>query len=111
MQVAELWRYPVKSMRGELLQEAEVLKTGIRGDREIVVLSVARQRVITSRTHHRLLGLQGGIAPDTGMAMINGIPWDAPAALELAEQAAGEPVELIHLPGTERFDVLPLLVA
>jgi uncharacterized protein len=111
MQVAELWRYPVKSMRGELLQEAEVLKTGIRGDREIVVLSVTRQRVITSRTHHRLLGLQGGIAPDTGMATINGIPWDAPAALELAAQAAREPVELLKVLGTERFDILPLLVA
>ncbi len=111
MHVAELWRYPVKSMRGELLHEADVLQTGIRGDREIVVLSVARQRFITSRTHHRLLGLQGGIAPDPGKATINGIPWDTPAAVELAMQAAGEPVELIHLPGTEHFDVLPLLVA
>lgn len=111
MHVAELWRYPVKSMRGELLREAEVLKTGIRGDREIVVLSTARQRIITSRTHHRLLGLQGGIASDTGKPTINGLEWDTAAAAELAAQAVGEPVELIHLPGTERFDVLPLLVA
>src|SRR5271157_2313681 len=111
MHVAELWRYPVKSMRGELLQQAEVLKTGIRGDREIVVLSTARQRVITSRTHHRLLGLQGSISPDSAKATINGVPWDDPAARTLIEQAAGEPVELIHLGGTERFDRLPLLVA
>ena len=111
MYVAELWRYPVKSMRGELLQEAEVLKTGIPGDREIVVLSTARQRVITSRTHHRLLGLQGGISPDNGKATINGFAWDSPEAVALAEQAAGERVELIYVPGTEHFDVLPLLVA
>jgi MOSC domain-containing protein len=111
MQVAELWRYPVKSMRGEMLQEAEVFTTGIRGDREIVVLSAARQRVITSRTHHRLLGLQGGISSDTGKATIDGIPWDDPAALVLVEKAAGEAVELVRVPGTERFDVLPLLVA
>ena len=26
MHVAELWRYPVKSLRGELLQEADVLR-------------------------------------------------------------------------------------
>ncbi len=90
MHVAELWRYPVKSLRGELLQEAEVLKTGIRGDREIVVVSKARQRVITSRTHHRLLGLQGGISPETHEATINGIPWDTPAALPLVEAAIGE---------------------
>lgn len=111
MHVAELWRYPVKSLRGESLQAVDVLETGIRGDREIVVLSVARQRVVTSRTHHRLLGLRGGISQETGKATINDIPWDNPAAVRLVEQAAGEPVELIHLPGTERFDVLPLLVA
>ncbi len=111
MHVAELWRYPVKSMRGELLRQAEVLETGIRGDREIVVLSTARQRVITSRTHHRLLGLQGGISPDTGKATVNGFPWDSPEAAALTEQAVGESVELIHVPGTEHFDVLPLLVA
>ena len=111
MYVAELWRYPVKSLRGEQLQTAEVLKTGIRGDREIVVLSTARNRVITSRTHHRLLGLQGGIDAASGKATINGIPWNDPAAAKLAEQAAGEPVELIYIPGPERFDHLPLLVA
>ena len=60
MHVAELWRYPVKSIRGEMLQSAEVLQNGIRGDREIVVLATARNRIITSRTHHRLLGF-----PDT----------------------------------------------
>jgi len=111
MHVAELWRYPVKSMRGERLQEAEVLETGIRGDREIVVLSCKRRRLITSRTHHQLLGLQGGLSVETGKATINGVPWDTVKARELAQGAAGEPVELIHVPGTERFDVLPLLVA
>ena len=111
MHVAELWRYPVKSLRGEMVKGAEVLQSGIRGDREIVVLSSARNRVITSRTHHRLLGLQGAISPDTGGVTINGIPWDDPAARALVAQAAGEPIELIHVPGTERFDVLPLLVA
>lgn len=111
MYVAELWRYPVKSMRGEQVTEAEVLATGIRGDREIVVLSAARNRVITSRTHHHLLRLQGGLSPNGGKPTINGIPWDDLAARALAEHAAGEPVELIHIPGAERFDVLPLLVA
>ncbi len=111
MHVAELWRYPVKSLRGELLQEAEVLATGIRGDREIVVVSKARQRVITSRTHHRLLGLRGGISPETQQATINNFSWDTPAALALVEEAAGEAVQLVRVLGTERFDVLPLLVA
>jgi uncharacterized protein len=111
MHVAELWRYPVKSLRGEMVDAAEVLQSGIRGDREIVVLSAARNRVITSRTHHRLLGLQGAIAPGTGEVTINGVPWDDPTARALVAQAVGESVELIRVPGTERFDVLPLLVA
>jgi uncharacterized protein YcbX len=111
MHVAEIWRYPVKSLRGELLQEAEVLQAGIRGDREIVVVSKSRQRVITSRTHHRLLGLQGGISSENGGATINGIAWESPEALALVEQAVGEPVRLVHVTGTERFDILPLLVA
>ncbi len=111
MKVAELWRYPVKSMRGEQLQEAEVLKTGIRGDREIVVVSKTRQRVITSRTHHRLLGLQGGISSQTHQATINGIRWDSPDALPLVEAAIGEEPLLVQVLGPERFDVLPLLVA
>jgi uncharacterized protein YcbX len=111
MHVAELWRYPVKSMRGQQLQTAEVLPTGIRGDREIVVLATARNRIITSRTHHRLLGLQGGIDNATGKATVNDIPWDEPVAAKSASDAIGEPAELIYIPGTERFDVLPLLVA
>ena len=111
MHVAELWRYPVKSLRGELLQEAEVLTTGIRGDREIVVVSKSRDRIITSRTHHRLLGLQGGISSETHQATIDGIAWNSPEALALVEETVGEPVHLVHVTGTERFDVLPLLVA
>jgi len=111
MHVAELWRYPVKSLRGEMVPSAEVLTTGIRGDREIVVVSSARRRVITSRTHHRLLGLQGSIAPDEGKANIDGLPWDDPVAIASVAEAAGEPVELIHIASAERFDRLPLLVA
>jgi uncharacterized protein YcbX len=111
MYLAELWRYPVKSLRGEQLQQAEVLPTGIRGDREIVVVSPSRRRMITARTYHQLLGLRGGISPDTHEATINGYSWDSPEARALVEEAVGEKAELVHVPGTERFDVLPLLVA
>ena len=111
MHVEELWRYPVKSLRGEMLTSAEITTTGIRGDREIVVVSAARRRVVSSRTHHQLLGLQGGISPQTGAATIDGIPWDDPMALQLVSETVGEPVNLVHVAGTERFDVLPLLVA
>jgi uncharacterized protein YcbX len=48
MQVAELWRYPVKSLRGERLRVADVGREGVAGDR----LAHVRQqsgRVVTSR--------------------------------------------------------------
>ena len=31
--VAEIWRYPVKSMAGERLESCEVAETGLDGDR------------------------------------------------------------------------------
>ena len=33
MQVTELWRYPVKSMRGERLDDAVLTDDGLTGDR------------------------------------------------------------------------------
>lgn len=35
MKVAELWRYPVKTMAGEKLQQATVGALGIEGDRVV----------------------------------------------------------------------------
>ncbi len=48
MYVQELWRYPVKSMRGEQLAEATMDSTGIKGDRNIIVVSEALSRIITA---------------------------------------------------------------
>ena len=37
MHVAELWRYPVKSLAGEPLDSAEITADGIPGDRVVQV--------------------------------------------------------------------------
>jgi hypothetical protein len=55
MWIAELWRYPVKSMGGELLQVSDVRETGIVGDRVVQVVNTAG-RTVTSRTKSKLLG-------------------------------------------------------
>jgi uncharacterized protein YcbX len=111
MHVQELWRYPVKSMRGERLTETALQKSGMQGDRNIVVVSPAGDRIITARTHPGLLGLQASVSAE-GVTMIEGHPWHSPEALNLARKAAGVPVHLIDArEHTERFDVLPLLVA
>lgn len=109
MFVSEIWRYPVKSLRGEELSDAEITKSGIPGDREIVVLSPTG-RVVTSRTKPKLLGLRGGLRSD-GITRINGYPWNSEEASKLVSAATGEPSALVRVPGVERFDVLPLLVA
>jgi uncharacterized protein YcbX len=111
MHVQELWRYPVKSMRGERVPAATLDRTGIKGDRNIVVVSEARDRVITARTHPGLLGLQATVTED-GTTLIEGHRWNSSAALALTRKAAGEPVRLVDAATrADRFDVLPLLVA
>jgi len=108
MYLQEVWRYPVKSMRGERLERARVEADGIAGDR---LVHVARgQRVVTSRTHPRLLGLQGGLDA-AGRPLVDGQPWNSPAAAAAVHAAAGPAARLVFEQSLQRFDVLPLLVA
>ena len=110
MHVSELWRYPIKSLRGEPIQEAQITREGIPGDRGIVVIRSLSGRLLTSRVKPRLLGLAGRLSPD-GVPTINGLAWDSPEALRLVTEAAGEAVTLERVPAPQAFDVLPLLVA
>lgn len=108
MYVKALWRYPVKSCGGEQLSVAEVGNDGIAGDR---IVHVQNQRgLVTSRTHFRLLGLQGSLGPD-GEPQLDGRPWFAPESVAAIRAAAGEDARPVRYTGVERFDVLPLLVA
>lgn len=108
MYLKEIWRFPVKSMRGELLAVAQVSALGIEHDREIVVVG-GNGRVITSRTHPRLLGLKGGLDA-SGEATVDGHAWTSEAVGKLVEEAAGEGASLARITDAHRFDVLPLLV-
>jgi uncharacterized protein YcbX len=110
MHVSEIWRYPVKSLKGERLEQAEITKFGIPGDRQVAVIRTINGRFLTSRSKPKLLGLQGGINPD-GVPTVNGHPWNSSEAMQLVREAAGEPVTLQQVPAPQAFDVLPLLVA
>ncbi len=111
MRIAELWRYPVKSLRGEQLEEAEVTDLGIAGDR-LVHARRPGGRVFTGRTHPGMLGLQGSLGV-TGSPEIDGAPWDAPAALAAVRAVTDIDAELVYYDGDgpERFDVLPISLA
>jgi uncharacterized protein len=110
MHVSEIWRYPVKSLKGERLKETEITPLGIPGDRQIAVIRTLNGRFLTSRSKPKLLGLQGSINAN-GIATINGHPWNSVEALQLVREAAGEPVALQQIPAPQAFDVLPLLIA
>jgi MOSC domain-containing protein len=110
MSVAELWRYPVKSLGGERLRRAVIGRDGIAGDR-IVHVEDGRGRVVTSRTHPMLLGLHTRLGDD-GEPFVEGEPWASAEAVTAVRLAAGEEdARLAAHGGRDGFDVLPLLVA
>lgn len=108
MWIAELWRYPVKSMAGERLEVAEVREDGIAGDRVVHVES-ADGRVLTARTRHRLLG-HAAVLGEDGRPRVDGRLWVEASVARDVEAAAGPGARLVRYDGEERFDVLPLLV-
>lgn len=109
MKVTNLWRYPIKTMAGEELQRARLGPLGIEGDR-IVHVEDREGKLITSRSHPRLLGHKGSLGED-GEPLVDGRPWESPEVFADVEKIVGHGAMLIRYDGAERFDVLPLLVA
>ena len=108
VRVAQLWRYPVKSLRGEALDEADLTADGVAGDR-VVHVSGSR-RPLTGRTRHGLLTIAATTGSD-GRPRIAGEPWDSPAALARVREHAGPEARLVEDRTPARFDILNLLVA
>ncbi len=116
MYLAEIWRYPVKSMAGERLQEARLGRDGVEGDRLVQVRlgdmdSADGERIVTARSRPRLLGHRAALGPD-GEPLVDGRPWrDAGVAADVAS-AAGTGARLERSADLQlRYDILPLLVA
>jgi uncharacterized protein YcbX len=100
--VAELWRYPVKSLAGERLESVDVREDGFPGDRVLRVVDGSGNQV-TARTKPGLLALAGR-------------DWDSPGAAAALADAAGpdarfEPASRNGDGGGHFFDESPLLVA
>jgi MOSC domain-containing protein len=113
MNLGEIWRYPVKSLRGQRLDVVELeADAGVSCDRVAFVYDSETYRVVTARTKPGLLGLQGSLDAD-GEPCVDGHRWDTPEARALIRGAAGDHVELIRYTPPDqgqRFDVLPLTV-
>lgn len=67
MRVAEIWRYPVKSLQGELLDHAEVTRHGVLGDRQWGLVDLETGFVLTCRREPRLLDACGRLDGDGGV--------------------------------------------
>jgi uncharacterized protein len=113
--VAALWRYPVKSMRGEFLTSARLWWHGVEGDRRFAFLRTTHRSHfpwLTGREVPSLLLYQPQLAlplqPATSPVTVvtpegTALPLEAPALQARLEQDAREPLHLLHL-GRGTFD-------
>ena len=104
--VRELWRYPVKSMRGERVEETVLTEAGFTGDRLVRPQSLSGRR-ISARQYPGLLGLDGTTGAD-GTPLVNGHPWSSEEAQALVRAASSDDIRLIEDRSRIRFDVLPV---
>jgi uncharacterized protein len=49
LELVGLWRYPVKSLRGEKLESARVEEDGLAGDRRWGIRDLGTGRILTAR--------------------------------------------------------------
>ena len=116
MHLAEIWRYPVKSMAGERLQEARLGRDGVAGDRRVQVRlgdmdSEPGERIVTARSRPQLLGHRATLGSD-GEPLVDGRPWRATSVAADVARAAGAGARLELSDDVQlRYDILPLLVA
>lgn len=94
MWVAEIWRYPVKSMGGEQLKSVELRGDGISGD-WLVHVRGRGDRILTARTRPRLLGHQARLGAD-GEPLVDGRRWDSPEVARDVEAGAGVDARLVR---------------
>jgi hypothetical protein len=106
VRVRELWRYPVKSLRGERLEVAEIGPEGVAGDRCFAVFDPATGYGLTARREPRLLEAAAAWLDGT---LVVTLP-DGTAVTEGFDEALsgwlGRAVELrsASAPGTRRYE-------
>jgi MOSC domain-containing protein len=64
MRIAELWRYPVKSLLGERLTTLTLVGDGVAGDRAWGIQDLGDGRILTARREPRLLFASSRLAAD-----------------------------------------------
>ena len=103
--IAQITRYPVKSLQGEDLTQVEVERDGLRGDRHWGIRDVATGKILTARRAPKLLHASATlddttpvIELPTGRRCVGPGP-DTDAAMS---QWLDRPVQLVHSVGAPR---------
>jgi uncharacterized protein YcbX len=109
--LAEVWVFPVKSMAGALLEEADVVAGGLDGDRSWAVVD-AEGRPVTAAEEPRLREVVPHLAGgELSLDVPGATPGLAAADAEAALSAwLGRPLRLQHREGTGYVDVAPVHV-
>jgi len=107
VKVAELWRYPVKGLRGERLDQVEVAEGGIPGDRGLAV--VDERGIVTGRRKQRMIGVPGTLGGN-GEALIDGHPWNSAEAESLIRDVSGTDARLTKPTSGHEHDEAPILL-
>lgn len=93
VRVAELWRYPVKSLQGERLDSVWLDRSGLEGDRRFAIYDVATGLGLTARRVPELLFASARLRDDDAAEIV--LPDGSLATDDAAlSQWLGRPVEL-----------------
>lgn len=112
--IAEVWRYPVKSMAGERLQSCLACENGLEGDRRWALVDGTPNRAgkpLTIRQHEGLMSYRARLAPGGVEVLTPGGQAHALDDRMVAELAAESqrPLALRDLAGAN-FDDSPVLI-
>lgn len=110
--VAELWRYPVKSLGGERVEDADIGPRGVRADRLWAVRDLQRDVTVSARRMPALLKATaryaGPVPPDAGPGNAPEVVITFPDGTELSSSDSGVDAKLSELAGREvRLTALP----
>jgi uncharacterized protein YcbX len=98
--IQALWRYPVKSLRGERLDDAQLTRNGLAGDRAYALRDTASGHVMSAKRWARLLGCGARYpyGPERSPQVV--LPDGTAVAMERAAASIsdllGHPVELVR---------------